>query len=441
MGALPAHVRRPDYDRAAQTSGIVHLGIGAFHRAHQAWYTDAAMSGGDCDWMITGVSLRSQGVADQLNPQDGLYTLTVRSDAAPATQVIGSVRHVLVGGADSAAMIAAIAAPETRIITLTVTEKGYCRSAKGGLDRGTAAAGFYPLLSAALRARRDAGLPGVTLLSCDNLAENGRQLGALVSEWLDGEDSGLATWFMQECTTPCAMVDRIVPATSDTDRADLSARLGMSDEGAVFTEPFSQWVIEDRFAAGRPGWDRVGATLVSDVTSYESAKLRMLNGAHSALAYLGLARGHEFVHQAVADPDILTIVEPLMREEAASTITPAPGQDLAGYADSLFARFRNSALQHRLSQIAMDGTQKIPQRWFATALTREQRGLASPAIAAAFAAWLAHSRGDNGAVDDPKAAELAALWRQGDKAQLITQMMRPENGLFNTALPTSLAAR
>ena len=409
LGALAPDVARFGYDRAVQAAGIVHLGIGAFHRAHQAWYTDAAMTAGDRDWAITGVSLRSAEVAGQLNPQDGLYTLTERSADGWQTRLIGAVRQALVAGQDALAVIVALAAPATRIVSLTVTEKGYARAADGGLDPALAGPGtIYPLLAAALRQRHDGGLPGLTLLSCDNLADNGRQLTRLMGEYLDRHDPALLGWFTAHCACPSTMVDRIVPATTEADRSDLAARIGLEDRGAVMTEPFSQWVIEDTFAGPRPRWEAVGAELVADVRAYETAKLRMLNGAHSLLAYGGLARGHAFVHQAIADPALRALVERLLREEAAPSIAAAPGQDLNRYADALIARFANPALEHRLAQIAMDGSQKIPQRWLETLAFHQRQGRDCPAIMAGIAAWIAHLRGANGPVDDPRATELAA---------------------------------
>ncbi|MCJ2185879.1 mannitol dehydrogenase family protein [Novosphingobium beihaiensis] len=411
LGRLSRDVARYGYDRDAQAVGIVHFGIGAFHRAHQAWYTDAAMNGGDRDWAITGVSLRSGSVAEQMNPQDGLYTVTERSGGVARTRVIGAVREVLVAPQSPAALAAALSAPRTRIVTFTVTEKGYCRAPDGSLDLALADGGsFYPLLATALRQRRDAGTGGLTLLSCDNLAANGRQLAGLMQQYLTARAPDLLDWFAAECSCPSSMVDRIVPASTNEDRAGLAERIGLEDRAAVFTEPFSQWVIEDSFVAGRPGWEKVGAQLVADVAPYETAKLRMLNGAHSALAYLGLEHGHDYVHQAVADPDIRPLVERLMREEAAPTIAAAPGQDLDAYASSLLERFANPALNHRLEQIAMDGSQKIPQRWLETLAARGAAGAGCPAILTALAAWLRHVRGDGHKVDDPLAAELAGAW-------------------------------
>jgi fructuronate reductase len=416
LGRLPPEIARFSYDRAAQDIGIVHFGIGAFHRAHQAWYTDLAMDGGERDWAICGVSLRSSAVAEQLNPQDGLFTVTERSGSEAPTRVLGAVREVLVGGRDWAPILARIAAPECHIVSFTVTEKGYARAADGSLDLELAGGSFYPFLAAGLASRQAAGLPGLTLLCCDNLPENGRTLERLLGEWLAATGPELGGWVETECAFPNTMVDRIVPATTARDLAALEARLGMRDEAAVFTERFSQWVIEDRFAGPRPGWDKVGAQFVRDVSPYETAKLRMLNAAHSALAYCGLERGHEFVHQAIADPELRVLVERLMRGEAATSFVPAPGQDLAGYADALLARFADPALDHRLMQIAMDGSQKIPQRWLETLAFHQQRGARCPAILTALAAWLRHVRGDRRPVDDPLAATLADLWTSAGAA-------------------------
>jgi fructuronate reductase len=407
----PADAERYSYDRDGQAVGIVHFGIGAFHRAHQAWYTDRAMDAGDRDWGIIGVSLRSGDVAHQMNPQEGLYTVTERSGDGAKTRIIGAVRDVLVAPYEPDAVIAALAVPTTRVASFTITEKGYCRAADGRLDPALAGdESVYHYLGLGLRRRHDAGLPGLTLMSCDNLAENGQQLARLMGEYLALRDPALLAWFEAECTCPSTMVDRIVPATTAADRDQVAETLdGLRDEAAVMTEPFSQWVIEDRFAAGRPAWDKVGAQLVEDVRPYETAKLRMLNGAHSMLAYVGLAQGHTFVHEAVSDPAIRALAERLMREEAGPTIAAAPGQDLSAYADALLDRFANPALNHRLIQIAMDGSQKIPQRWLETLAANQSQGRDCPAILAGISGWIRHLRGANGPVDDPRGAELAEL--------------------------------
>ena len=411
LAQLPPDIARFRYDRGAQQAGIVHFGIGAFCRAHLAWYTDACMNAGERDWAIAGVSLRSVNVARQLNPQDGLYTLIERSGTAAEARLVGSVREVLVAQRDKAELVQRLAAPECRIVSFTVTEKGYCRADDGKLDFALAKAGFYKPLAKGLKARMKAGLPGVTLISCDNLPHNGGVLKALFLESCAAKRPRLAEWEERECAFPSTMVDRIVPAAIPADLDQAAALLGgVRDEGAVFTERFSQWVIEDRFAGPRPGWENHGAQLVGDVAPYETAKLRMLNGAHSLLAYCGLDRGHVFVHEAIADPGLRVLVDRLMRDEAATSFVPAKGQDLTAYANALVKRFADPALQHRLIQIAMDGSQKIPQRWLATLAAHRREGQSCPAILAGIAAWLRHVRGDLRPVDDPLAEKLAKLW-------------------------------
>ncbi|HEV2700731.1 MAG TPA: mannitol dehydrogenase family protein [Steroidobacteraceae bacterium] len=419
-GRLPPGVRRPDYP-LAQRSGIVHLGLGAFHRAHQAVYTDDAMAAGGRDWGITGVSLRSSTVREQLAPQDGLYTVTQSGNAGQEIRLIGAIRQALVLPADPQAVIEAVAGADTHLVTLTLTEKGYHRQRDQSLDTAAApvaldlnggAHTLYGVLARALALRRARALPGLTLLSCDNLADNGPQLERLLQEFLGRIDPSLAQWVQHECTCPASMVDRIVPATTAQDLQWLAQQLGLHDAAAVMTEPFRQWVIEERFAGPRPAWEAGGAQFVSRVAPYETAKLRMLNGAHSALAYIGLARGFELVAEAIADPALAALINRLMREEAARSFEPAPGQDLEAYADQLLARFANRARPHRLRQIAMDGSQKIPQRWLDTLRIAQSQGRRCEALLQALGAWLAYARGDRGPVDDPAAPELAALWRQ-----------------------------
>jgi fructuronate reductase len=430
LGALPESVERPGYNRDKRGIGIVHFGIGAFHRAHMAAYTDDAMADGEGDWRILGVSLRSPGVRDQMTPQNGLYTLVERSARGSKARIIGAVADVIAAHEDPEAVVAAISAPGTHIISFTVTEKGYCRAPDGSLNLElNDEVPIYTYLTSGIRRRKDAGLPGLTLLSCDNLASNGTQLERLMIEYLNHNAPDLIDWFVGNCTCPSTMVDRIVPATTEADRAEIEVMLGMRDEAAVITEPFSQWVIEDKFAGPRPAWEKHGAQITSDVHAYETAKLRMLNGAHSALAYLGLQRGHEFVHQAIADPTLAPLIERLMRDEAAASLTPAPGQDLSAYADALMARFANPALNHRLIQIAMDGSQKIPQRWLETLSFHQKQGRQCPAILAGIAAWLCHTRGDNGAVDDPMAEMFLELWQTYDASGVVNALF-DANGVF-----------
>ena len=429
---LAAAVARPGYDRAAQRRGIVHLGIGAFHRAHQAVYTDEAMAAGDRDWAITGVSLRSPGVRDALGPQDGLYSITERGPAGERVSLVGAVREVLAAPEDIDAVARALASPDTRIVTLTVTEKGYHRLPDGALDVAAverAGGTIHHHLARAFAERQGAGLPGLTLVSCDNLPGNGRALKASLAAWLDRTAPDLRSWFERECACPSTMVDRIVPATNPTDLDRAEALLGLRDEGAVVTEPYRAWVIEDRFAGPRPRWEAGGARFVGDVKPYETAKLRMLNGAHSALAYLGLATGHAHVHEAVADPAIRPVVERLMRREAAASLDPAPDQDLDRYADELLARFANPALPHLLAQIAADGSQKIAQRWLEPLAVNAARGRTCPATLRALAAWIVHVRGDRGPVNDPLADRLAALWARAGRDGIVDALFG-DGGLY-----------
>lgn len=420
LGAVRDRVRWLAYDPSTHGTGIVHFGLGAFHRAHQAVYTDDVLASAGGDWRIIGVSLRSAGVRDQLAPQDGLYSVLEMSDAGENLRVIGAVERVLVAPDDSTAVIAAIAEPATHIVSLTVTEKGYCRDpATGRLDpnhpgvkrelAGGAVETAIGYLAKGLRARADAGAGPVTLVSCDNLPHNGVVLGQVLRDFLATSDPGLIEWIDAHVRTPATMVDRIVPATTRADLDRVESLLGARDEGAVKAEPFSQWVIEDDFAGPRPAWEATGAQFVADVRPFELAKLRMLNGAHSTLAYLGLLAGHETVDQAVADTAIRPVVDRLMRIEAAATLPAAGGLDPQSYADALLARFANPALRHKLIQIAMDGSQKLSQRLLGTIANARAKGVDPHAATAGVAGWMLHVDRLRGGIDDPMAAALGGI--------------------------------
>ena len=442
---LPDAVRRLDYDRDGAAHQIVHLGMGAFTRAHQAMLTEDAIAASGDVWRIIGVSMRSATVRDQLGPQDHLFTVTSKGDGVPVTRLVRCVGDAIVAPQHPDRVVAAIADPRTQVVTLTVTEKGYHLVPADGelpalLREDVASATpqkIYGYFAQGLEQRRANGLSGLTILSCDNLAENGTRLREMLLRVLMVRDPALAAWCADHCTFPNSMVDRIVPATQPADIDALEAQIGLRDEAAVFTEPFRQWVIEDSFAGPRPAWDAVGVQIVADVRPYETAKLRMLNGAHSALAYLGLANGLELVSAAIADPQIGPLVGRLMREEAADSFIPAPEQDLAAYADSLIARFSNPALPHRLAQIAMDGSQKIPQRWLATLADRQEQGKASPALLQALAAWIVHVRGDNPHVSDPRAEQLAALWRSAGVEGIVAALFDAGGPMASTWAPTA----
>lgn len=440
----------PAYDRAGLQTGIVHLGIGAFHRAHQAVFTEACLDAGDLRWGILGASLRSPSVADQLNPQDGLYTTLVRDGGTTAARVIGAVRGVMVAPRDPQGLVAAMADPGVQIVTLTVTEKGYhLDPATGalreddpaiaadiaGLTGPQTAPGF---LVAALALRRERGLAPFTCLSCDNLPENGERLRDAVLALARLQDRDLADWIARDGAFPSSMVDRIVPATTADDIADWQARTGIEDRGLVKTEPFSQWVVEDRFAGARPGWEAAGVQLTADVRPWETAKLRLLNGAHSGLAYLGALAGHVHVHEAVADPAFAAFVDRL-HDEAATTLTAPAGLDIPAYRADLKARFANAALMHKTRQIAMDGSQKLPQRLLSSIRNRLDRGQPFDALALAVAGWMrwqtgVDEAGQPYAVDDPLADRTGAIVAAGGGAHAIARGLMGLEAVFGSDL-------
>jgi fructuronate reductase len=435
---LPSGIARPAYDRSAVATGIVHLGIGAFQRAHQAMYTEAALAAGDLRWGIVGASLRSPAVRDQLKPQDGLYTLAVRGAEGEKLQVIGAITDVLVAPEDPAALLRALTAPSVGIVTLTVTEKGYCYDpATTVLDEAhpdimhdlghpaqpRTVPGF---LVEALRLRRDANVMPFAVLCCDNLPHNGRTVGAIVARFATLRDPALGLFIRNEIAFPSTMVDRITPATTDDDRSAISARLGLEDAAPVVTEPFSQWVIEDRFPRGRPDWSIAGAEFVTDVAPYENMKLRLLNGAHSTLAYLGYLAGYETVADTMKDANYRRLVDGLM-DDAATTLRMPRGADVAAYKRALIERFDNPALKHRTWQICMDGSQKLPQRLLGSIRDRLAAGAPIDRLAMGVAGWMRYVTGTDEkgqAIDvrDPLSARLRAI---SDQAGLVANRLAP----------------
>lgn len=445
LARLPNGIARPGYDRAGLGQGIVHLGIGAFHRAHQAAYTDAVLQTGDRRWGITAASLRSADTRDALAPQDGLYTLEQRGQTDQLS-VIGAVTKLLVAPDNAATLIAALAQPQTAIVSLTVTEKAYARDpASGALDEADAGIRHdlanphtprtpFGFLAAAIQARRLAGLLPFTVLCCDNLPSNGRTVHALLTRFATLADPDLGAYVAGEIACPDTMVDRIVPATTDADRARIDARLGLHDAWPVTAEPFTQWVIEDHFTAGRPEWERAGATLVADVAPFEAMKLRLLNGSHSAIAYLGYLAGYETVAEAMADPAIATFVARLM-ERTSPTVHLPPGVDLTAYKASLLDRFRNPALRHRTWQIAMDGSQKLPQRLLDPVRALLAQGLPIDCHALAVAGWMRYvagvdERGQAIDVRDPLAVELARRATGGRTAEQLAPALLDLHAIF-----------
>lgn len=453
LDRLPAGVARPRYDVAGQKIGIVHLGIGAFHRAHQAVYVDDRLAAGERDWAVLGASLRSPDTRDALAPQDGLYSLVVRSGEQTSVRVIGAVRGVLVAPEAPEALLAAMARPEVRIVSLTVTEKGYCLDPASGALREDhpdivrdLADPARPLtapgiLVEALRRRRAAGVAPFTVLCCDNLSANGRIVRGIVARFATLRDAELGRLIAGEVAFPSTMVDRIVPATTDADRALVGERLGLADAWPVATEPFSQWVIEDRFSAGRPRFEEAGAELVVDVEPYEAMKLRLLNGSHSTLAYLGYLAGHETVSDAMAVPAFRRLVRGLMDEEVTPTLHVPAGADLDGYKAQLLTRFENAALRHRTFQIATDGSQKLPPRLLGTVRDRLERGAPIARLALAVAGWmrLVSGRDEAGrtiALNDPLASRLRGLAdAAGPEAARLAPALLGVREIFGDDLP------
>ena len=424
LGTLPKSIARPAYDRSQLQAGIVHLGIGAFHRAHQAVYVDDTLAS-DPSWGIVGASLRSAATRDALKPQDGLYTLSVRSGAGEKLRIIGSVLDVLMASEERERLLAAMSDPRVRIVSLTVTEKGYCHDpATGALNEAEPgivqdlktpnAPGTAPgLIVEALARRRAAGVAPFTVLSCDNLPANGTVARRILTRFAALRDADLGAWVAGEVAFPSTMVDRITPATTDEDRARVDAALGVTDAWPVVTEPFTQWVIEDRFPTGRPAYETAGAEMVADVAPYETMKLRLLNGAHSSLAYLGYLGGYEFVSDVMGDAAYARFVAALMEEVTPTLAVPA-STDLAGYKAALVDRFRNPALKHRTWQICMDGSQKLPQRLLGTIRDCLKSGAPFGRLALGVAGWMRYVTGidEKGqAIDvrDPLAAELRKL--------------------------------
>jgi fructuronate reductase len=448
--------RRPRVDPRSLGVGIVHLGIGAFHRAHQAVFTEDAVAAAGGDWGICGVTQRSRDVLEQLGPQDGLYSVLEHGGADPGLRVVGAVRDLLFAGAEPERLTAALAAPTTRVVTLTVTEKGYRHDPATGrlrlADPGVAAdlAGGAPRtvvgqLVRGLQARRGADAGPITLLSCDNLPANGAVLRNLVADFCAAlpaaEGEPLAEWIDESVRFPSSMVDRIVPATTDGDRAEAAKLLGLDDHGVVVTEPFRQWVVEDDFAAGRPAWEHAGAVLTAGVAPYEAMKLRLLNGSHSTLAYLGALAGHAHVADAMRDEGIAGVVAHLMADEVAPTLAVPDGFDVVAYQQQLLDRFRNPALRHRTVQIAMDGTQKLPQRLLGTIADGLAAGARPRLACLGVAAWMRYvstARAQDGGplpVDDPMADRLGELTAGADTPSAVAHALLSLEEVFGAELP------
>lgn len=428
----------PTYDRSATRFGIVHIGPGAFHRAHQAFYVDTLLHS-DKRWAISALSLKSTGLRDALAPQQGLYTL-IELGAAPRARIIGAIRELLVGATDAERAFARLTARDTRIVSLTVTEKGYCLDARNTLDLanpdivhdlGNPSSSQAPRstigwLVEALRRRRAQGIAPFTVLSCDNLPDNGAVLHRALVAFARESDADLARWIEAEVVCPRTMVDSITPATDDALRDRAKSLTGVIDEWPIQREPFTQWVIEDVPAMRDADWQSVGVTLAKDVGVYDRAKLRLVNGPHSTLTYLGLLRGHESVADAMRDEQLAQFVELLMAEDLAPSLGDAPGLDVEHYISAVLARFRNPGIKHLLSQIAWDGSKKLPVRITPVIAEALRAGRPIHRLVMPLAAWMrfiVRQAKGGVAIVDPDAARLAQIGKEctGDAQADITR--------------------
>ncbi|TAL28766.1 MAG: mannitol dehydrogenase family protein [Phenylobacterium sp.] len=424
LARVPPPIGLPAYNRELARIGVVHFGPGAFHRAHQAWYFDRMLSRRP-DMAVCAVSLRTPDVRDALTPQDGLYTL-VEKDAAPALQVVGSILQVVVAPEDPALVFRRLL--EARYVTATVTEKGYCLTTEGELDlehpdiRRDLGRREHPLsligwIAEGLSRRRRHDLPAFTAISCDNLSDNGLKLRRAVVRFCEARgDRELARWIESEAPFPSSMVDSITPATDEALRQQVRAALGLEDAWPIQRERFVQWVVEDQLGADAELFREAGVTVASAVAPFERAKLRLLNGAHSTLAYAGLGMGCETVFDAMNHPRLAGFVEAMMREDIAASLH-APELDLPDYVTRILARFRNPAIVHKLSQIAWDGSQKLRFRLLETITEALADGRPIGRLVVGVAAWMrfvAHQARAGGVIVDPLAEVLTGIGRECD---------------------------
>ncbi|PSN07695.1 mannitol dehydrogenase family protein [Siccibacter turicensis] len=449
---LPEQVQQPRYDRSALQNRIVHFGFGAFHRAHQALLTDRVLNLQGGDWGICEISLFSgEQLMTALREQDHLYTVLEKGADGNHAIVIGAVndcRSATLDGLE--AVLEAFCEPQVAIVSLTITEKGYCIDpATGKLDvtnariahdlANPAAPQSAPgILVEALHRRRSRGLPPFTVLSCDNIPDNGHVVKNAVLGMAETRDPALAHWIAEHVTFPGTMVDRIVPAATPESLAEITAALGVEDPVAISCEPFIQWVVEDHFVAGRPAWEKVGVQMVDDVLPWEEMKLRMLNGSHSFLAWLGYLAGYQHISDCMADPHFKAAARQLMLTEQAPTLKIA-GVDLHGYADSLIERFSNPALQHRTWQIAMDGSQKLPQRMLEGIRWHLREERPWPLLALGIAGWMRYvsgidERGEPIDVRDPLIEAIQAQVAGSSEAERPAALLRL-SAIFGSDLP------
>ncbi|AZC37487.1 mannitol dehydrogenase family protein [Pseudomonas chlororaphis] len=452
---LAPEVRLPAYDLAEIRQGMVHIGVGGFHRAHQAYYTDALMNTGEgLDWGICGVGLRAEDrrARDDLAGQDCLFTLFELGDSAAAeVRVIGAIRDMLLAEDGAQALIDKLADPQIRIVSLTITEGGYCIDDSSGefmahlpqiqhdLAHPQQPKTLFGFLCAALALRRTAGVPAFTLMSCDNLPHNGAVTRKALLAFARQRDADLHDWIAANVSFPNAMVDRITPMTSTAHRLQLHDQHGIDDAWPVVCEPFAQWVLEDQFVSGRPAWEKVGVQFTDDVTPYEEMKIKLLNGSHLALTYLGFLKGYRFVHETMADPLFVAYMRAYMDLDVTPQLAPVPGIDLNDYKDTLVARFSNRAIADQLERVCSDGSSKLPKFSVPTLNRLIADGRDTERAALVVAAWALYLKGvdENGAtysIPDPRAGFCQAL--VADDA-LIGQRLLAVEEIFGTAIPAS----
>jgi mannitol 2-dehydrogenase len=408
LPAIAARIPVPGYDRSKLRAGIVHIGVGGFHRAHQAMYLDALLSeSADTPFAIIGVGLRPEDkpMRDALREQSTLYTLVEKAaDSPPRPKVIGSMIDYLFAPDDPEAVLAALTDPAIRIVSLTITEGGYHVNQTTGEFEADAAVlaetrdgapptSAFGFLTEALARRRAAGTEPFTVMSCDNIPQNGRVAQQMLSAFAGLKDADLGEWIDQEVSFPNSMVDRITPATSRLDRRRLLEEFGVDDAWPVVCEPFCQWVVEDRFPAGRPALERVGVQFVDDVEPYELMKLRLLNASHQALCYLGYLAGYRFTHEVCQDPAFVRFVRAYMDEEATPTLGPVPGVDLPTYKRQLIERFSNPEISDTLARLCADTSDRVPKFLLPVVHARLAEGQDVRRSALVVASWARYAQG------------------------------------------------
>ena len=453
LDRLPATVQKPAYDRATLAPGMAHLGVGAFHRCHQAEYTDDLLASHFDRWGVVGINIRPPGLAGTLGSQGGLYTRLIRENCRIAARVIGSIVKVVDSQASAAPALEVLSSPDIDLVTMTVTEKGYCHIPSSGvldldnpdivhdLANPETPRSVPGILARALELRRATHGRPLTLLSCDNIPTNGTILANVVQAFAQRRGNALADWISAHAAFPSAMVDRIAPATTQADLDTVEQRYGYRDAAVVVSEPFRQWVIEKKFAGRVPRWDRVGASFVDDVTPFEHLKMRVLNGAQTTLATLGVLAGFEHTSDAIADPLLSAFVRRMLVEETLPTLMPVPGMEKLAYVAQCLGRLKNTAIRHRNHQIATDGSQKIVQRLLNPIRERLRQGASIALLAVPVAGWMAYliqaseKFGKRWPVSDPYAGKVAAIAdATGRDAQALASSILAIDTIFDPGL-------